>query len=63
MLRGQEKFLFVSTKEPHGRGAKSTIPGWVREAIAAAYKDLSAGEHRESFVPVILKELRHPGPS
>ena len=40
-LRGSEKFIFVSTREPHACAAKSTIAGWVREAISGTYKLLS----------------------
>ena len=46
-IRGNEKFLFISSKEPHIRAAQSTIAGWVREAINSAYRDLSAEERRE----------------
>ena len=46
-LRGSEKFLFVSTREPHARAAKSTIAGWVREAISGTYKYLSTSEREE----------------
>ena len=46
-LRGKEKFLFISSREPYTRAAQSTIAGWVREAINSAYRDLSAQERRE----------------
>lgn len=46
-LRGKGSFLFISTKEPHQRAAKSTIAGWVREAISGAYKNLSAQDRQE----------------
>ena len=46
-IRGSEKFLFISSKEPHNRAAQSSKGGWVWEAINAAYRDLSAEEHKE----------------
>ena len=46
-IRGKERFLFISWREPNTRAAQSTIAGWVREAINSAYRDLSAQERRE----------------
>ena len=45
-VRGNERFLFISSKEPHNRAAQSTIAGWVREAINSAYRHLSSKERR-----------------
>ena len=64
-IRGSEKFLFISSNERHTWAAQSTIAGWVREAINAAYRDLSAEERRELGVRAhdTWGQLRHPGPS
>ena len=43
-IRGQEKALFISSKEPHSKAAKLTIAGWVKEAIAGTYRDLPLEE-------------------
>ena len=45
-IRGKERFLFISSREPHILAAQSTIAGWVREAINSAYRDLSSEERR-----------------
>ena len=45
-VRGNERFLFISSKEPHNRAAQSTIAGWVREAINSVYRHLSSEERR-----------------
>ena len=37
----------MSTKEPHGRVPQSSLAGWIREAITAAYQDLSVAERRD----------------
>ena len=43
-IRGQEKALFISSKEPHPKAAKLTIAGWVKEAIAGTHRDLPLEE-------------------
>ena len=43
-IRGQEKALFISSKEPHPKAEKLTIAGWVKEAMAGTYRDLPLEE-------------------
>ena len=39
-LRGDEKALFIRSREPYTKATKSTVAGWVKEAIAGAFSHL-----------------------
>ena len=39
-LRGGEKALFIRSREPYTKATKSTVAGWVKEAIAGAFSHL-----------------------
>ena len=45
-LRGGEKALFIRSREPFTKASKSTVAGWVKEAIAGAFPHLPK-ERRE----------------
>ena len=47
-LRGEEKALFFTSKEPYKKASKSTVAGWVKEAISGAYSHLTR-EQREQM--------------
>ena len=47
-LRGEEKALFFTSKEPYKKASKSTVAGWVKEAISGAYSHLTR-EQREQI--------------
>ena len=40
-LRGDEKALFIRSREPYTKATKSTVAGWVKEAIAGAFSHLT----------------------
>ena len=39
-MRGDEKALFIQSREPYTKATKSTVAGWVKEAIAGAFSHL-----------------------
>ena len=39
-LRGEEKALFIRSREPYTKATKRTVAGWVKEAIAGAFSHL-----------------------
>ena len=38
---GSEKALFITLSEPYHKATKSTVSGWVKDAISGAYSHLN----------------------
>ena len=43
-VRGNEQFLFITSREPHTRARKSTVSSWIKQVITSAHSNFSASD-------------------